>query len=150
MIQCWYSDLSQLKNSEIYVRFWHAQHVTPGQFVDLSAFWHLQSRKHASNTAARVYESTSKHSKIKDAFSLEDLEGFQAGSAKPPLTKEEAESLSQGEIRAMVDGLAERYGWDAMGYEESWKAVEEQKQGEKGSVDHNAQNMILGQGQRKF
>ncbi|PWN45452.1 hypothetical protein IE81DRAFT_339387 [Ceraceosorus guamensis] len=149
--KCWYTDLSQLQNSHIYTQFWEGQSVTPGQFVDLSAFWHASSQNRWQGSAAQlIYESSSKHSKIKDAFSLPQLKDFESGSRSPPLCKRDVEELSRSEIRAMVEGLAAHHGWVALGYEESWKAIEEQKGGQKGSIEHNAESMILGQSRREF
>lgn len=148
--QCWYTDLDNVRNSKIYTSFWtgkaeaHAG-LTASQFVDLTAFYMPEQP-----SASEIHETSANFNKIKSAYDLPTLEGFRQGTQSPPLRKEETERCAQEELEAMVRGLAEEYGWGPMGYEESARAMEEQKHGEGGAVEHKAEGMILGSGNRKF
>lgn len=146
--------MSSLQKSTIYLHFTSSlpSSITPYKYVDLCHFYRLQSQG-AANVAQQVHETTAKYDKIPrdQSFTLEELQKFEVGEVDPPLSEEDTRKLAVQEIRTMVDGLAEQYGWVEFSMEESVAAFRDQSGvNDAQRVEHDGQGMILGGGSRAF
>lgn len=154
-VQCWYTDLSNLRKSKIYLDFLSSlpQDISPYKFVDLCHFHHLRAAQPKGSIASTVAETTNKFNKIprQESFSEDQLRDFESGNVDLPLTRKQTEELAVEEIRIIVEGCAREFGWGEYGVQDSVEAFKSQSGvGDEERVSHNAEAMVAGGGSRTF